>query len=410
MQFQKIISSSLSPNTEADDVREAIRVLLSPADWLDGSAIGEVEQWFQEYLGVPSAVSFDSGRSALYAILQAFGIGIRDEVMVQAFTCVAVPNSVRWTGARPVYVDIDGSYNIDPHDVMRKLTSRTKAIVVQHTFGIPANMDAIMRIAKVRNILIIEDCAHSLGATYKNKKVGTLGDAAFFSFGRDKVLSSVWGGVAALNVKYQMSNVKENLKKSQENLLFPSRIWVVQQLFHPIAFGVILPLYHLMIGKILLECFKRLRFLSKPVDDGELKGEKPSCMPRRYPNALARLLVRQLTKLGRVNDVRRRSALYYQKALRTRSDITILKEIPGSVSLRFPILVRDQLGVMRRAKKKGILLGNWYQHVIDPKSVDLGVIGYVGGSCPKAEQYAQHIVNLPTLVTRQDARRVIDAI
>ena len=122
---------------------------------------------------------------------QAIGEG--DEVLVQAFTCVAVPNSVLWAQATPVYADIDATLNIDPIDVEKKITNRTKAIIVQHTFGIPADMDALVALAKKHNILLIEDCAHSLGATYKGKKVGTFGDAAFFSFGRDKVVSSVFG-------------------------------------------------------------------------------------------------------------------------------------------------------------------------------------------------------------------------
>ncbi len=80
----------------------------------------------------------------LYEILKAFEIGDGDEVLVQAFTCVAVPNSVRWTSAKPVYVDIDNTYNIDPSDDAQKITPKTKAIIVQHTFGTPADMDAII--------------------------------------------------------------------------------------------------------------------------------------------------------------------------------------------------------------------------------------------------------------------------
>ena len=286
-----------------------------------GNAIDRVEEWFQEYFGVRTAVSFDSGRSALYAILEAFGIGHGDDVVVQAFTCVAVPNSVRWTGARPVYVDVDQSFNIDPNDLQKKITNHTKAMIIQHTFGIPAAMGALLRIARAHNIIVIEDCAHSLGAFYENQKVGSLGGRGVFSFGRDKVLSSVWGGMAIMSPKLKVESKK--LRQIQGKLPYPSRAWIAQQLFHPIAFAVILPLYTVIIGKVMLECFKRLGLLSKPVDRKELVGAKPSCMPRRYPNALARLLVRQLSKLKRYNAIRRRTVSYYREALQSRKDITL---------------------------------------------------------------------------------------
>ncbi|MDP1722627.1 MAG: aminotransferase class I/II-fold pyridoxal phosphate-dependent enzyme [Candidatus Gottesmanbacteria bacterium] len=420
--FRKIISPSLSPNTESDDVWEAVRAFLKPRSWQRGSAIDEIEHWFKDYYDASAAVSFDSGRSALYAILEAFGIGLGDDVLVQAFTCVAVPNSIRWAGATPVYVDIDKRFNIDPKDLEKKITKQSKAIIVQHTFGIPAAMDAILTIARKHNLIVIEDCAHSLGATYHNRTVGSLGDAAFFSFGRDKVLSSVWGGMAIISQKSppkadqpMAEKVKsppageagQKLRQIQEKLPYPSRIWIVQQLFHPIAFAVILPLYNLIIGKVILECLKRLGLLSKPVNDQELRGEKPLFMPRRYPNALARLLMRQLVKLKRYTIKRRRTVAYYQEVFQSRNEIIMPKSIPGGVYLRFPILVQNQEEVMMRAKRAGILLGNWYTSVIDPVQVNRENVGYIAGSCPKAEIYARHIINLPTLISEDEARRVV---
>lgn len=380
----QVISSSLSPNTEREDVLKALRVFFNPASWQQGSAVDEVEKWF-------NGVSFDSGRSALFALLQAFDIGVGDDVLMQAFTCVAVPNSIRLAGAVPVYVDIDDTFNIDPKDLEKKITKQSKAIIVQHTFGVPAEMDAILLIAKKHKLIVIEDCAHSLGAKYKGRKIGTLGDAAFFSFGRDKVVSSVWGGVAIINSKCKMQNAK--LRSYQQNLPMPSRAWIAQQLFHPIAFSVILPTYNRVIGKIILEAMKRMKLLSVP--------NPPSFYPRRYPNALAQLLLKQLTKLERYNETRRDIASYYQKELQKK---TMDNE---AIYLRYPVLINDPVRVMRQAKRQGILLGNWYHHVIDPKGVDLKAAGYVRGSCPHAETAAEHIVNLPTLITKKDVRKVI---
>src|SRR3989344_9394741 len=107
--MRRVISASLSPNTQLDDVYRALSVLLRPWVWQKGNAVDKVGYWFTEYFGTRSVATFNSGRSAFLALLRAFRIGKGDEVIIQAFTCVAVPNSVLWAGARPVYADIDGS-------------------------------------------------------------------------------------------------------------------------------------------------------------------------------------------------------------------------------------------------------------------------------------------------------------
>ncbi|MFH1859640.1 MAG: DegT/DnrJ/EryC1/StrS family aminotransferase [bacterium] len=110
------------------------------------------------------------------------GIGEGDEVLVEGFTCVVVPNAVIFAGAKPIYVAPDPkTYNMDINQIETKITPKTKAIIAQHTFGLPADMDLILDISRKHNLMVIEDCAPAMGATYKGKKVGTLGDAAFFS-------------------------------------------------------------------------------------------------------------------------------------------------------------------------------------------------------------------------------------
>src|SRR3989344_786624 len=103
MALRRVISASLSPNTETEDVWLAIKTLCSPWRWRSGAQTEAVESWFKKYFNVSTAVSFNSGRSALFALLKAFDIGVGDEVLVQAFTCVAVPNSVLWAGAKPIF-------------------------------------------------------------------------------------------------------------------------------------------------------------------------------------------------------------------------------------------------------------------------------------------------------------------
>ncbi len=408
--FSRVISPSLSPNTDHGDVQQALRILFFPPGWKEGSAQKQVRQWFQNYLGDGELAFFNSGRSALLALLKAFDIGEGDEVLVQAFTCVAVPNSVLWVGAKPVYVDIGANYNLDAADAEKKITKRTRAIVVQHTFGIPAQVNTLLALAKRHKLILIEDCAHALGATHKGKKLGTLGDAAFFSFGRDKVVSSVWGGAAY--IKYQISNIKyqKKLREIEKKLLYPSHFWIFQQLLHPIAFSIILPLYDVGIGKLLLVILQRLKLLSIPVYAEEKRGMQPSDFPAKYPNALAMLLVNQLNKLEQFGKQRQDIAKYYWKALSWCFGITVLPLVDGASFLRYPMLVSDPEKMLRRAKEQGILLGNWYHNIVDPTGVDFAAIGYRVGLCPEAEKIAKHIINCPTTISRKEAEQVVSAI
>jgi perosamine synthetase len=399
-----IISASLSPNTEIDDVLLAFRVLMQPWLWRRGAAVRKVELWFQKVYPDYQALSYNSGRSALLAILQAFGIHAGDEVLLQAFTCVAVPNSVLWAGAKPIYVDIDTSLNLDVIDAQKKITSKTRAIIVQHTLGIPAAMDKIVTFANKNNLLIIEDCAHSLGASFEGKKVGSFGDASFFSFGRDKILSSVFGGVGIIHKRHttQWASLVAAHTGLRDSLYF----WILVQLLHPIVFSFILPLYNIGIGKVILVIFQRLKLLSFPVYPEEKKSIQPYDFPAKYPNALALLLINQLKKIERYNALRKNNADYYSKKINNGRVISS----EGSVFLRFPLFVDNPHSIIFNAKRSHVLLGNWYHNVIDPKGVDMAKINYIKGSCPRAEYASEHIINLPTKISLSQAKRVIRAL
>src|SRR3989338_8865213 len=127
------IAISLSPNTQSEDIWQAYKILLTPWNWKTGSSIKIIEKWFADYFQKKNPLSFNSGRSALFAILKSFDIGKEDEVLVQAFTCVAVPDPILWVGARPIFLDIDESLNIDPTCIEKHINHKTRAIIVQHT-------------------------------------------------------------------------------------------------------------------------------------------------------------------------------------------------------------------------------------------------------------------------------------
>lgn len=402
--MRRPIAISLSPNTEKDDVILALKTLISSRRWFDKRQVELLETEFASKFGKDyKAIAVNSGRSAQYLILKALGIGKEDGVAIQAFTCVAVPNSVLWLGAKPVYIDIDEAYNLDPKNLAKKIDEKTKAIIVQHTFGIPADIEMIKKIAQKKNLILIEDCSHSLGASYNGKEVGVLGDVAFFSFGRDKVLSSVFGGL----VLCSNESLYKKIKTLRDSLKNPPRSWVIQQLFHPVAFSLILPLYNSGIGKLMLVLFQKLGFLSKAVYLDEKTGCRPEFFPAKMPGGLAVLARNQLKKLDRFNKHRRKIANFYALSLRGLG-LHLPPLSKGSIWLRFPARHKKANGFYKFAKRKGILLGNWYKGVVMPVK-DLSIVGYKRRSCPRAEEYAKTVVNLPTyfVLTRSQARKVV---
>lgn len=401
--MSKIIAISLSPNTEKKDYVDALKLLFSPWDYTRRQYIEKLEEWFKKYFSASYAVSFDSGRSAEYVILKSLGIGRGDEVLIQAFTCVAVPNSVLWQGAKPIFVDIEkNSYNIDSENLIRKINKKTKAVIVQHTFGQAAKIEEVCQIAKKYKLVMIEDCAHALGATSNGKKIGTFGDVAFFSFGRDKVVSSVFGGMVITNNK----ELGEKIRKLQKTISSPSFFWVIQQLLHPVLFSIILPTYNFLnVGKAVLWLAQKLHLLSFPVSAIEKKGEKPTFYPKKMPNALAKLAIVQLERLEKFNNKRRAIARIYAKEF----NIKIKNE---DIYVRFPIEVDSPQLLLSIAKNREVLLGNWYSHVIDPKDIALLKIGYQVESCPVAEEKAKHIINLPTYprMSKNDVEKVVEIV
>ncbi|MFA7169910.1 MAG: aminotransferase class I/II-fold pyridoxal phosphate-dependent enzyme, partial [Candidatus Paceibacterota bacterium] len=161
----KLVSISLSPNTEKDDVLLALKELFSFKK-IKGKEIKEFENNLKKYFGFNHVFSLNSGRSSLMVILEALDVKEGDEIIVQAFTCNAVINPITQRGATPIYVDVDDTLNIDVSQIEDKIGKNTKAIIIQHTFGMPANISAIKEIAEKHKLILIEDCAHALGAKY----------------------------------------------------------------------------------------------------------------------------------------------------------------------------------------------------------------------------------------------------
>ena len=178
----------------ADAIVENCR---SRGQLIDGPAVAAFERGLEERLGGGHAVTASRGRMAFFYIVKALGLPPGSEIVFPALTFWVVPEMARAAGLKPVFVDVDPvTFNLDPAALERAITPATRAVVPTHIYGLPCDMDEVLEVARRHHLSVIEDCAHALGATYRGQPVGTLGDAALFSFQVLKPLNTFGGGAA----------------------------------------------------------------------------------------------------------------------------------------------------------------------------------------------------------------------
>jgi len=168
-----------------DEIRAALDRVCESAAFILGEEVAQFEKEFAAYCETTYCVALNSGTSALHLALLAAGVGQGDEVITTANTFIATAEAISYTGARPVFVDVDpATANLDPGRIKRAITPRTKAIIPVHLYGRPADLDPILETAKRRKIVVVEDACQAHGARYRGKRVGGFGQSAAFSFRR----------------------------------------------------------------------------------------------------------------------------------------------------------------------------------------------------------------------------------
>jgi len=179
--------------------------------WIStGPKVDLLEKEFTKYLGAKFAIGLTNCTAALHLALEVLGIKEEDEIIVPSLTFVATVNAVRYVKAKPVFADITSydDFSIDPKDIERKVTRRTKAIIVMHYGGFSCEMQKIMKIAQKHNLFVIEDAAHAPGSEYKNKKLGTIGHIGCFSFFSNKNITCAEGGMLVTDNDQYAKKVK----------------------------------------------------------------------------------------------------------------------------------------------------------------------------------------------------------
>jgi perosamine synthetase len=355
-----------------DDIRAVAKVLRS-AFLTQGPEVKRFEDALAKYTGARYCVAFSSGTAALHAAYFAVGIRKEDEVIVPALTFAATANAVLYLDAKPVFADIDSATgNIDVEDVQKKITRRTKAVVAVDYAGLPADIEAVRRLAKKYGLVFIEDSAQGLGATYKGKEVGALADMTMFSFHPVKSITTGEGGAI-------LTNSKEYYEKL---VMFRS---------HGLTRDP-----------------KKLKNKNAAVwhQEMQLLGYN-----YRLTDMQAALGTSQMKKLDRFVRERRAAAKRYFELFADISDITLpLREgLKNSAWHLFVIHVdpriRDKVFTALRAVDVGVQV-HYLPVYLHPYYRSLG---YRQGLCPKTEAFSASAISIPLFpgITKKEQQAVV---
>jgi len=359
-------------------------------------------QLFERSLG-ENIFTFWKGRIALFAILKAIGVGPGDRVVIPGFTCFVLPSAISFAGAEPLYADIEPStFNLSLETIESALHSQehsnVKAIVIQHTFGMPADTERIVSWARRRGIATIEDCAHALGSGYYDRSgkrcaTGTLSDAAFFSSHWNKPVSTGIGGWAVVNDPKIREGVRRFWKEQCVSPTKPETFMLAAQ----VAAREILtlPRIYWLVRNTYYALYRRGLLVGSSSRE-ELRGEMPSTYAKRMSSFQEWLLKRRLAKCS-FDEHRRWLKHAYDRALKS-SGLPVF-DVPSyadPVLLRYPVRIKNKNKVLAEAKRHGIEIGEWYTHPVDkPEDMDTGTLGYNEGMCPEGERASREVIHFP---------------
>lgn len=364
---------------EQDDIEAVVATLTS--DYLTcGPKITELEQKLCEITGAKYAVVVSNGTAALHIAAMAAGFGEGDEVIVSPITFAASANCVLYCGAKPVFADIrPDTYNINPEEIEKCITAKTKGIVAVDFTGQAVENDAIRKICEKYNLVFIEDAAHAIGTKFNGKPVGSMADMTCFSFHPVKTVTSGEGGAVTTN---------------DEKLY--------QKLIRLRSHGIT----------------RDPKIMAHPTDAMWYNEQVELGYNYRLTDIQAALLISQLKKLGRFADRRKEIVKRYNEAFAEMPEIFVQREIPESDTTRHLYILRinsELLNCDRRAFFDALHAENiyaqvhylpvyWHSHYEN--------LGYEKGICPQAEKLYEEIMSIPLFpaMTDQDVEDVICAV
>ncbi|MDJ0593696.1 MAG: DegT/DnrJ/EryC1/StrS family aminotransferase [Pleurocapsa sp. MO_226.B13] len=341
----------------SEEADRAVLEILNSGRYVGGEVVANFEREFASYTGVDECISCNSGTDALYLALKALNIGVGDEVITTPFSFFATAEVITRVGAQPVFIDIDvATFNLNIAQIKQAITPKTKAIIPVHLFGQPVDMTEVMAIAEAHDLVVIEDCAQATGASWKGKKVGSLGHVGCFSFFPTKNLGACGdGGVVTTN-----------------NRAVAKQIRILKEHGSPERYR------HDFVG-----------------------------INSRMDAIQAAILTIKLRYLDFWNQQRQRSASYYQELLNPVHSIKLPQAIAGGNSVwnQYTICIRDRQSPPNEDKAKrdtvkeclqqqGIISMIYYPIPLQLQPVYQN-LGYKKGQLPIVEQAAREVLSLP---------------
>jgi len=327
-----------------DDVFNVLTAILESSQYILGAKVSEFEKKVAVYHGVREAIGVASGTDALHLAIEALGIGEGDEVITTPFTFFATVEAILYTGATPVFVDIEpDTLNIDVSQIEANITGKTKALLPVHLFGHPADMRTILNIAKKHRLKMIEDCAQSFGAEANGKKVGSIGDAGCFSFYPSKNLGGYGdGGMIILN----STRVADTIRELRNH------------------------------GSRGSYRHKRVGFNS------------------RLDEIQAGILLVKLIRIDEYNRKRRQNASFYNNLLSDKVKCPVEKKGAYHVYHQYTIMSHKRDEIQQKLKENGISSVIYYPVPLHLQKA-LKFLGYQKGDFPVTEKAAKEVLSLP---------------
>lgn len=409
--MKKIIANDLASNNTSTEAIRALFLSFTFAFRLQPSTSKRAQLLLAKSIGATSDKIYlvDSGRTALAMILKGLNLPVSSEVLLQAFSCIVVPNAVLQAGLVPVVCDVNPiDYNIDLTHAEKQITKNTKVLILQHTFGVTCDMQKVIKFCEKHRLIIIEDCAHALGSSYtyqkKNLPVGSLGSAAIYSFGRDKVISTTIGGAIRLN------DTVVSIQESYDQLPEMTYLRELKSLAYIWLCVIwVRPFYYIAnIGKFLLFSAQKIGIIEPVYTPSEEQFTNKLDQPSRYGPRLASILISQLLHLPKTQSHRKNICTIYQKYI----DNSVQPENGFRFLVKTEGFLRpfEEYVKMLRFQEE-VLVGTWYTAPFLPnKSSNLSRINYNPTSTPKALQLISGgVLNLPTnrKVSIEDAERIV---
>lgn len=374
---------------QEDDVRLALNLLEQDEKWFDPGGVASSEKWFAAWLGVKKTFGFMGGRASLYAIVKALKIGKGDEIILPGLTCQVVVNAFEYNEVTCVFADIErDTFNLDAKRFAEKITPKTKAVLFQHTFGIPArDTHDIIALAREHGLIVIEDTAHGLGGTLDGQKLGTFGDVSFFSSERTKIINTIHGGFVASSDQ----EILKNIEKIYHNSALPDKN-TVRSILHTLLYCYYTKVHTNRDNLIKFAKEKYGHNLIHQMTEPEFKGEFEPMYSYRMPGAIGELALNQLAKFESFLPERQRAADVWRKwALEQGYQVPQPTANSVCAWIRYPVIVPEdkKQDTSWIADELDMEAGVWFQTPCHPAVRDIPDI-------PVGWEISRKIINLPT--------------